>query len=123
MLDDVQNRLSEEACGLVAGEGKTSAAVIPLANDLHSRLRYRLDPHEQFEAFKKIDENGWVLLAIYHSHLESYPRPSPTDVAEATYPETIYLIWSNIEGRWECRGYQITEGNYQEIRVDVIDDD
>jgi len=122
MLADVTRREHEEACGLVPGKGVTSLAVIPMANALHSRVRFRLDPEEQFEAFRRIAGNGWELLAIYHSHLDGPPGPSPVDVAEATYPEVVYLIWSRIKGKWECRCFLISSGLFRAVTVVVIDD-
>lgn len=122
MLADVTRRAGEEACGLVAGKGVTSLAVIPMANVLHSPVRYRLDPEEQFEAFRRIAGNGWELLAIYHSHLDGPPGPSPADIAEATYPETIYLIWFRKGGFWDCTGFLISAGRIQAVVVSVIDD-
>jgi proteasome lid subunit RPN8/RPN11 len=121
MLADVTQRELEEACGLVAGKGVTSLAVIPMANVLHSPVRYRLDPQEQFEVFRRIAASGWELLAIYHSHLDGPPWPSPTDIAEATYPEAVYLIWSKIRESWDCRGFLISAGRFQAVRVEVID--
>jgi proteasome lid subunit RPN8/RPN11 len=124
MLDDVRVRQSEEACGLVAGSGESSTAVIPMTNALHSRVRYRLEPAEQLAAFLKIDENDWELLAIYHSHLEGLPKPSQTDIAEVTYPDVAYLIWArSMDRQWVCRGYRISEEHTREIEVAVIEDE
>jgi hypothetical protein len=40
-----------EACGLVAGQPGRGVAVFPITNELHSPVRYRMDPHEQLAAF------------------------------------------------------------------------
>lgn len=121
MLGDVRKRATEEACGFVAGEGITSRAVFPLTNVHHSPVRYALDPLEQFGAFQRIAENGWKLLAIYHSHLGGPATPSPTDKAGATYPEAVYIIWSRVEQEMGCRGFQINQGKVREIEISVIE--
>ncbi len=122
MLDDIGKRNLEEACGLVAGVGQTSLAVYPVTNILHSPVRYRMDPEQQLKYFNLIDENQWHLLAIYHSHLQGPYGPSQVDVAEATYPGVIYLIWSPTKGEWDCQGYLIESGRVEQVPVYSIGD-
>lgn len=122
MLTDVKSRNWEEACGLVAGDGMTSSAVFPVSNELHSPVRYRLDPKEQLEIFNKIDEGNWDLLAIYHSHLRGPSQPSATDVAEAMYPGVIHLIWYPLDDEWACRGYLIKSGSIEQVQITLVDD-
>jgi proteasome lid subunit RPN8/RPN11 len=109
----------EEACGLVAGhvEGDfcREKAVFALTNILHSPVGYRIAPMEQLEVFNQIDAQGWELIGIYHSHPNGPGHPSPTDVAEAYYPDAIYLIWSRDVGEWQCRGYRIHRGVINEV--------
>jgi proteasome lid subunit RPN8/RPN11 len=119
MLADVTKRDMEEACGLVGGQDNTSMGVFPATNILHSRTRYRLDPEEQLRIFNQLDENEWELLAIYHSHLNGPPGPSPIDVAEAMYPGVVYLIWFRLEGNWDCRGYLIEKGVVEQVPIFV----
>jgi proteasome lid subunit RPN8/RPN11 len=123
MLDEVKKLAEEEVCGLVAGVDQTSQAVFPVPNILHSPVRYRMDPERQLAFFNQIDENGWQLLAIYHSHLQGSPSPSSIDVAEAAYPGVIHLIWSPSGGDWDCRGYLIEIGEITEVPVKIIDRD
>jgi proteasome lid subunit RPN8/RPN11 len=123
MLDDINQRSMEEACGLVAGVDQTSYAVYPVMNILHSPVRYRMDPEQQLKFFNQIDENLWQLLAIYHSHLQGPPGPSQIDVAEAAYPGVIYLIWSPTNGEWGCQGYLIEKGRVDQIPIYIIDEE
>jgi proteasome lid subunit RPN8/RPN11 len=123
MLDEVKKLAMEEACGLVAGVNQTSQAVYPVTNILHSPVRYRMDPESQLAHFNQIDENGWQLLAIYHSHLQGPQSPSRMDVAEAAYPGVIHLIWSSSVGEWQCHGYLIENGEITEVPVNVLDPD
>ena len=57
-------------------------------------MTYRLDPKEQFQAFNEFDELGWELGGIFHSHTHTEAYPSPTDRAQAFYPEALYLLVS-----------------------------
>ena len=119
MLIDVQRRAPQEACGLIAGVQYTCLAVFPISNDLQSPVRFRMAPQEQLEAFERIDENNWVLLGIYHSHPSGPAHPSPTDIAEAAYPEAVNLIWFPAEVGWQCRGFIIRDQQVNEIPIRI----
>ena len=56
--------------------------------------RYTIDPREQLRAFRDMETGGEELVAIYHSHPITQPYPSPTDRAEAHYPEAFYVLVS-----------------------------
>ena len=111
----------EEACGLIAGQADQAQQVFPVTNQLHSTLRFRMAPDEQLRAFIRMDELGLELAAIYHSHPGGPSRPSITDVAEAYYPEAIYLIWFPGPAGWSCQGFTIREGVVQEARIHVAE--
>jgi proteasome lid subunit RPN8/RPN11 len=117
MLEDILERSTEEACGIVAGIDGTSCAVFPVTNVLHSPNRFLMDPGEQLDVFNLVEERDWQLLAIYHSHLQGPDSPSPIDIAEAYYPELITLIWSKSFNEWICRGFSIREGKATSVPV------
>ena len=119
MVADVSTRAPLEACGLIAGRGNTCLAVYPLSNILQSPTRYQIDPQEQFQTFQLIEENGWDLLAIYHSHPLGPASLSPSDIAEAFYPQAVYLVWYPNEGAWNCRGFRVHRQSIEEISIIV----
>ncbi len=119
MASDVASRPGEEACGLVAGLDNRAKAVIPVTNSLHDPYRFRMDPREELEAFLLVEQKGWEVIAIYHSHPRGISQPSPTDQAELTFPGIIYLIWYQRESAWHCRGYLMQLNNGQ-VEVPVI---
>lgn len=119
MRSEMDRLAPEEGCGLAVGRDDRVLEIIHVTNILHSPIRYRMAPHEQLEAFEKMDRQGWVLIAIFHSHPSGPPVPSLTDVAEAYYPEAVYLIWSREKGEWECRGFFIQEERVDEVPVTV----
>ena len=108
-----------EACGLVSGRTKKGSfqavSLIPTTNRLHSSIRYQIDPHEQLNAFNEMEAGGLELVAIYHSHPHGPEVPSPIDIKEAYYPDTIHLIWSARSGAWNCRGFLIHNDTVQEV--------
>ena len=69
--------------------------------------RYVIDPREQLRAFRSIDAAGEELVGIYHSHPVSQPYPSPTDRAEAHYPDALYVVVSLRSGTPELRAFRI----------------
>ena len=95
MLDHLQACYPQEGCGLLAGNmhGRVTA-VYPIENILHSPTAYQMNPHQQIQAMLALEAAGWQLLAIYHSHPQGPERPSPTDIAQAYYPEAATLIIS-----------------------------
>ncbi|HEV8671197.1 MAG TPA: M67 family metallopeptidase [Candidatus Limnocylindria bacterium] len=97
-----------EACGLLAGRDGGISRVIRCAN-VHPTptTRYVIDPREQLKAFRSMDAAGEELVGIYHSHPVSQPYPSPTDRAEAHYPDALYVLVSLRSGTPELRAYRI----------------
>ena len=102
---DVSAKTPEEACGIVAGERNRSRLIIPVTNILHDAYRFRMAPEEQLKAFLLVEDKGWDILAIYHSHPYGINSPSVTDYNELTFPGIIYLIWYRDANNWQCRGY------------------
>ncbi len=83
-----------ECCGLIASEDGVPVKVFAMANADASPVTYRLDGEEQLRVFDEMDERGWELWAIYHSHTHSDAYPSETDVRLAMYPESRYILLS-----------------------------
>ncbi len=111
-------RLSpEEACGLLAGQGERVQAVLPVTNALHSQVRYRMEPTEQIKAFLEVERQGWDLIGIYHTHPSGPVGPSHTDIAEAYYPDSVYVILSRQADGWGCRGFFIREDQISEVAI------
>lgn len=108
----------KEACGLIAGSGTGATRVIRCANAHPAPVtRYAIDPREQLRAFRDIEAKGEELVAIYHSHPISQPYPSPTDRAEAHYPEAFYVLVSLRDAEPELRAYRVRDGWVREVEV------
>jgi [CysO sulfur-carrier protein]-S-L-cysteine hydrolase len=94
IVDQGLREFPNECCGLIAAEAGAPVKVFPMRNVDASPSTYRLEGTEQLRVFDQLDERGWDLWAIYHSHTHSEAYPSETDVRLAFYPDARYLLVS-----------------------------
>jgi len=123
MLEDVNLRAPEEACGIVAGREGQASQVYVVTNALHSLVAFRMDPQEQVNAFLDMEREGLEMLAIYHSHPSGPEMPSETDKAEFAYPGVLSLIWVPKDGTWACQAYLISERLVEKVDLRLVDDE
>ena len=118
MIRHAREEYPNEACGLLAGVEGRVEKVYRMTNAAHSPVTYRLDPEEQYRAMMDMEERGWDIVAIYHSHVASPAYPSATDVEMAYYPDSFYLIVSlaNRE-RPVLRAFRIVEKRIEEVEL------
>jgi proteasome lid subunit RPN8/RPN11 len=108
----------EETCGLIAGRDGRAIRLHPIENIRHSPVAYEMDPLSQIRAMLAIENEGLEMLAIYHSHPAGPARPSPSDIAQAYYPESAHLIISLADReRPSLRGFMIAHGQVTEISL------
>jgi proteasome lid subunit RPN8/RPN11 len=94
ILDQGLREFPNECCGLIAAEAGAPVKVFAMKNADASPATYRLDGKEQLRIFQEMDDRGWELWAIYHSHTHSEAYPSDTDVRLAFYPDARYILLS-----------------------------
>ncbi len=113
----------DECCGLLAGDGERRAVrLYRMTNVEHSPYRYNVDPKELLKVYREIEDQGWELIGIYHSHTATEAYPSPTDVRLASWPGACYLIVSLAdEANPVLRGYYITDGSIAEEPISVTE--
>ena len=105
-----------ECCGVVAvlagedGAARTAARVYRAENVHASALKFEIGPMELYRLNEEIEEEGWEIGAIYHSHVRSAPYPSQTDIGFAAG-------WPGLE--WVIVG--LAGGGEPEVRSYVID--
>ncbi len=118
MLAHVAGLWPEEACGLVAGRDGRAVRLYPVENVHHSPVAYEMEPVQQVRAMIAMEEEGLELIAIYHSHPHGPARPSPTDVANAYYPDAAQIIISLADRqRPGVRAFTIAGGAVAEIAL------
>lgn len=111
--------LPDEACGLLAGRDGQTLKVYMIPNAARSPTRFMMEPADLLQALEEIDGKGWDLLAIFHSHPVGPSTPSATDVAEAYYPDSAYLICFPEVGGWQLRAFAIRDGQAREIPTQI----
>jgi [CysO sulfur-carrier protein]-S-L-cysteine hydrolase len=119
LLDEIVAHALEnpriECCGVVAvapsDGGERTARKVYRAENVHaSALKFEIAPMELFRLNDTIEEHGWEIGAIYHSHVRSAPYPSQTDIGFAAG-------WPGLE--WVIVG--LAAGEQPQVRSYLID--
>ena len=111
-----------ECCGLLAASDGAIVKHYRMTNSERSPYRYYMDPKELLAAYREIDDSGWELLVIYHSHTHSQAYPSATDVRLATWPEAYYMLISLMDKtKPVMRAFRIQEGVVTEEPLKVLE--
>lgn len=123
LYDEIVAHAREEApsecCGMVASVDGRAVKLFRATNAAASPLRYEVEPHDQLRIERAIEDAGWDLGAIYHSHTRTAPYPSQTDINLAFHPESVYLILGLASREPELRAYRIVDGRVEEVEVSV----
>jgi proteasome lid subunit RPN8/RPN11 len=124
--------LPNEACALLAGRPDNGGQVektYALPNAEASPTFYVVDPKAHLQAMAEMDDQGWDVVGIFHSHTMTEAYPSATDVrlasygGEPVYPNATYLILSLADGDAPVlRGFHIRGTLVREVPVQVTDD-
>jgi len=124
LLQLAQKSPEEEICGLISRDRHGFRKCYPVVNAAGDKKHFFvLDPKGQIEAMRSMREHGEELGAIYHSHPDSPPQPSLTDIEQHEYPGVLYLIISlGTKGRPEMRGFDIHGREVREVAIALLDD-
>jgi proteasome lid subunit RPN8/RPN11 len=119
LVAHARDEYPNEACALLAGPPSDGARVektFTLPNAEASPTFYVVDPTAQLHAMNEMDERGWDLVGIFHSHTFTEAYPSRTDVELAAYPDATYLILSLADQDAPVlRGFRIRDGQVDEV--------
>ncbi|MEO8323037.1 MAG: M67 family metallopeptidase [Actinomycetota bacterium] len=115
-----------EACGLIASRNGEVVHIYKMANASASPVRYALEPKEQLEVDRDLDDRGWEMGGIFHSHTRTEAYPSPTDVREARV-DVPFVIVSLASEPATIRAFRILKespsadrGEIEEMQVEVL---
>lgn len=115
IIDHARAEAPNECCGLLAGKEGTILQLYRCDSTEKSPYRYYIDPKDQLRVMREMDQKGWELLGIYHSHTHTGAYPSRTDVELAFYPEALYFIVSLEKPTAPViRAFRIADGNVTE---------
>ncbi|MYB83745.1 MAG: M67 family metallopeptidase [Chloroflexi bacterium] len=121
----VQHALEEdpnECCGILAGAGGIVLQHYRITNTEKSPYRYSMDGRELNQVLRELDDNGWEMQVIYHSHTHSPAYPSDTDVRlAANWPDPYYLLVSLMDKQSpDVRLFTIWDGTVTEEPVVIV---
>ena len=88
MVQHAIEDLPNECCGIIPGRMASRRASTDCRNAEASPFRYNIDPRDILKVEREMDDHGWQVLVIYHSHVASDAYPSPTDVRLSQWPGT-----------------------------------
>jgi proteasome lid subunit RPN8/RPN11 len=124
MIEHARQGFPNEACGMLAADSGRIAEFYPVANAEASPVRYVMEPRDQLRAMTAIDDHGWEVGAIYHSHTRTRAFPSSTDIAQTEhvrpfFGDVIYVIVSLADEPPDIRAFWIRDGDVSEEPVEV----
>jgi [CysO sulfur-carrier protein]-S-L-cysteine hydrolase len=121
LLHHAQMNAKREVCGLIGARDSVPTHCYPVGNIAPSPEReFFMDPQGQIRAMRRMRERGEELFGIYHSHPETSPLPSASDLAQAAYPNVLYLIISlSTKGVLEMRGFRLQRDKYEEVELQL----
>jgi proteasome lid subunit RPN8/RPN11 len=113
----------DEACGILAGKGRVVQKVYTMTNIEKSGVSYMMEPKEQFTVMKEMREQGFEMVAIYHSHPYSDAYPSPKDINLAFYEDSLYVILSLIYKEPIIKAFEIKDKEVKEVEILILKTD
>ena len=119
LMADARRAAPAECCGLLLGSGRRIQYAVSMSNVARSPRRYRVDDRAHLGVRRWLRQMSPPLeiLGVYHSHPASAALPSPTDLAEAHYPEWLYVIVGLAGTRPRVRGFRIRGRIATEVRL------
>ncbi len=126
MVAHARAELPNECCGILSGKSGRVSKLYRMTNVEASPFRFSMDPREIAEVDMEAGQNGWDLLAIYHSHTRSEAFPSDTDVRLAAgtvglWPEIRYILVSLMDAdASQVRLFRIADGSITEELLEII---
>ena len=113
-----RRELPRECCGFLVGRDRRVTHAVAMANAARGRARYRIYDRDHIALRRELRRftPPMEIVGVYHSHPRGKAEPSPTDLAEAHYPEWLYLI-VGLEGATTVAGFRIAGGRVTGARL------
>ena len=120
-----------EACGIIVGDrpaadGGRAIRWVRVRNAAASPYRYSIDPDELLRLTIETDDVDEIFWAIVHSHVASPARPSPTDLRDSHYPDSLYVLVSldraeadPATGAPSLRAWRLVDGGVYEVGLAI----
>jgi proteasome lid subunit RPN8/RPN11 len=108
----------KECCGFLVGSRGRARFAVAATNVAAGTTRYRIDDawHVELRRTLRRFSPPLEIVGVYHSHPSGDARPSPTDMAEALYPDWTHVI-VGMERGISIRGYRIRDGRAESVVI------
>jgi proteasome lid subunit RPN8/RPN11 len=108
-----------ECCGLILGAGRRAQFAVAMKNLADGTTRYQIDDaaHVEMRRIVRAFAPAVSIIGVYHSHPVGDPQPSPSDIAEAMYPDWVYVIVGLKGGRARVEGFRIRAGCVRRLAI------
>ncbi len=119
ILAEARRERPRECCGFLVGRNRTVLFAVAMPNVDRSATRYRIDDRAHIDLRRALRRFGPALhiTGVYHSHPAGPAEPSPTDLAQAFYPDWIHLI-VGLGGRTPVmRAYRLAMGAVERLAL------
>ncbi len=121
MIAHAREDAPNECCGIIAADNGTATKLYRAVNAEASPYRYNVDPKDLLRIYRDLDDRGWDVMVIYHSHTHTEAYPSQTDTRLAAWPDAYYVIVSlEDEANPVVRAFRITDGEVAEEELQVV---
>jgi len=117
MIAHAREVAPRECCGLLIGSGDRIESAHRARNLESSPARFLIDPQDHFAAIRAARAEGRQVVGVYHSHPSTAASPSPSDLAEASYPEYAYAIVSLASNPPDVRLFRLEQGAFAEVPI------
>ena len=134
MVTHAREGLPNEVCGMVHASNGVPVEAYRVTNTAASPYRYEMAPLEMMRLESRRDETGETLFAIYHSHVASPAKPSPTDVRNAFFPPgevtqppmfpgTFYILVSLAEEPPAVRAWRVHSAATVDAAIEALEEE
>jgi desampylase len=108
----------KECCGFLVGTRGRVRFAVAATNVAASTTKYRIDDawHVELRRTLRRFSPPLEIVGVYHSHPSGDARPSPTDIAEAFYPDWTHVI-VGLKRRISIRAYRIRAGRPESVVI------
>ena len=120
MIAHAREDAPNECCGIIAADDGAAKKLYRAVNAEASPYRYNVDPKDLLRIYHDLDDRGWDVMVIYHSHTHTEAYPSPTDTSLAAWPDAYYVIVSlEDEANPVVRAFRIMDGEVTEEELKI----
>ncbi len=123
IIDHAYAEYPYEVCGLMGGHDTTVEVAVPVANaSLTPHTAFELERQAMVDEIIALQRANLEVNAIYHSHPNGPGEPSERDIAEATWPDAVYVIigLADVEAP-DVRAWMIRQGDVEPVEIVIAD--